>query len=289
MRLFAILFLSLYALSSQALDKTELQAPPLAQLTSTNTELVHNYRLVLSELKRQHAQTFGEQEQRTKGKLWRRSWRTNEYDLNEINQFFLQQLSNAQLLYKCQNLDCGTSQFWANEIFANPALLGRDNQQRYFVAQQSGKVNLIYVFYAAKRHTGAYSFNLDILTSQQPLASQAVTGTHITQQLKANSGWLSGLHTYPDGRLDADKSHSLLTALKQLPEHVKTRLYLLVHVYQHASMQDNLQASDILAKSLIKQTQSAGKALNIQGLGALTPAPNKPSKPQLRFVFWPPH
>ncbi len=279
-------YLQTQALIGFAASTNELHAPPLAQLTSNSQQSVNNYRLVLSELKRQQAQTFGELEQRIAGTLWRRTWQIKDMHLDKLNDFFLQQLDEAEIRYQCKNLDCGASQFWANEVFSNPALLGRDNQQRYFVAQINDNPTQTYIFYAAKRHTGAYFLQLDIISSKQTVA-HTPTIKEINLQLQQSHGWLSGLYTQSDGSLNINASQPLINALKQLPKQAKQRLYLILHTYDSPQMQANITHSQQLASALKKQTKTAQSTLNIQGLGALTQPPNQTSKVQLRFVFWP--
>lgn len=41
---------------------------------------------------------------------------------------------NAQILFECSGVSCGRSNVWANQIFGQRTLLGRDNTQDYLVA-----------------------------------------------------------------------------------------------------------------------------------------------------------
>ncbi len=59
------------------------------------------------------------------------------------------QTRGGQLLYECSGMACGRSNVWANQIFQQPGLLGRDNSQDYFVsavADEEGRrwLTLIY-------------------------------------------------------------------------------------------------------------------------------------------------
>lgn len=260
-----------------------LQTPDFAQLSSQTKHSESNYRLVISSLKRQNAQTFGEKERRLKGELWRRQWLAIKgYNLDEIQGFFLNQIGDAPILYQCQNLDCGSSQFWANEVFEQPPLLGRDNHQRYFAALKKGNPNQFYIFYAAKRHTGKIRFQLDILKSTENLNSQAVSSQSLMSELAKGSGWLTGFYTTAHSGLDLDKSQALIDALNRLTTNIKQRLYLVVHDYQSPYMQDNIRNSQALALQLKQKTK-----LDVRGLGALTLSPDESLKPKLRFILWP--
>lgn len=262
-----------------------LEPPPFAKLNTETNQSLSDYRVVLSGLKRQQAQTFAEKEQRLSGKLWSRTWLAFKgYELDKISQFFLSQLNEADILYQCQGRACGSSQFWANSVFEAPTLLGRDDQQRYFVALKSGQPNKLYVFYASKRHTGQIRFHLDVLDTSETVSAQSISSDDILQALKQDSGWLVGFYTTSSGGLDTQKSQVLIETLNALPAHMKQRLYLAVHYYEKPQMQDNINHSKMLALQFKKLTK-----LDVRGLGALNQAPDKDLKAKLRFVFWPRH
>ncbi|WP_323750843.1 DUF4892 domain-containing protein [Marinobacter sp.] len=44
------------------------------------------------------------------------------------------QARGAQILFECSGINCGRSNAWANQVFEQPKLLGRDTLQDYFVA-----------------------------------------------------------------------------------------------------------------------------------------------------------
>ncbi len=43
------------------------------------------------------------------------------------------QARGAQVLFECSGINCGRSNVWANQVFEQPKLLGRDTEQDYFV------------------------------------------------------------------------------------------------------------------------------------------------------------
>lgn len=54
---------------------------------------------------------------------------------DEARQHYRRELQarGGQLLFECSGMACGRSNVWANQIFQQPGLLGRDNSQDYFV------------------------------------------------------------------------------------------------------------------------------------------------------------
>lgn len=255
-----------------------------ATLQQQQQEQVNSYRLVLSGLSRVQANTVPDHEVRLQGKLWRRAWAIDsQISLAEVNEHFAAQLDGLRTLYECRALDCGSNNFWANTIFDNARLVGRDKFQYYRVAlQQEGEQSTLYVLYIIERGTRQIMVNLDILSSPQRFNLSLDSASYIRQQLKSNSGWLAGLHT-ENNQLHADRSAQLLTTLKQLSAPNVKRLHLIVHCYSGASMAATQECSDQLAKQLHEEL---GEEFEVHSQGALALSPEG-QEPALRFVYWP--
>lgn len=272
----------------------EVQEPGIAPFGSANLleqskDTVGHYRLVLSELKRSRATTYGEQERRLSGELWRQVWAVDKgFDLDEVSQFFSQQLQSYEILYQCQALDCGSSHFWANQVFSNSRLVGREQYQRYMVAKSAtvdGKTQ-VFVIYIVQRGSKQILVNVDRLITRDEVNLESVNSKQILSALNGHFGWLPGLMV-TDGRLDLQQSQALISVLKGLTASNKRRLYLMTHCYDANQMADNLQCSERLAKQLRVATFDGAHELNILGQGALSPSRNNSLQPALRFVFWP--
>lgn len=267
-----------------------LEGFPQAALQDDKTQEVTNYRLVLSGLKRNQATTFGELERRLDGNLWRRVWAVQDrVPLDTVIEHFTRQLADSTVLYQCRALDCGSNPFWANEIFGNARLGGREQNQFYSVTLRedaTSKEKTVYVLYIIERGSKQVMVNLDVLTTTGAVKEQADMNTLIQQALISSQGWLPGLVT-ANGRIDEQQSGALIEYLKNLTPGMKRRLYLLVHCYDASHMSDNIQCSQRLAEQLRLATFDGQYELNIDGHGALTPAPDNRLQPALRFVFWP--
>lgn len=267
-----------------------LEGFPQAALQDDKTQEVKNYRLVLSGLKRNQATTYGEHERRLSGKLWRRVWAVEDrVQLDTVIDYYTQQLSDSQVLYQCRALDCGSNPFWANEIFRNARLGGREQNQFYRVAlleDPAKQEKTLYVLYIIERGSKQVMVNLDVLTTTDAVKEQADMNALIQQALVSSHGWLPGLVT-DNGRINEQQSSALISYLKNLTPSMKRRLYLLVHCYDASHMSDNIQCSQRLAEQLRLATFDGQFELNIDGHGALTPAPDNSLQPALRFIFWP--
>ncbi|TVV42167.1 DUF4892 domain-containing protein [Thalassolituus sp. C2-1] len=267
-----------------------LDAFPQAGLLEDKTQDVSNYRLVISELKRNQATTYGEHERRLKGTLWRRVWAVEDrVPLDTVINHYAQQLNDSRVIYQCRALDCGSNPFWANEIFHNARLGGREQNQFYMVAlkeQEGSKEKKLYVLYVIERGSKQVMVNLDVLTTRDAVQERADMNVLIQQALVSSHGWLPGL-VVENGQINEQQSSALIAYLKNLTPGMKRRLYLLVHCYDASHMNDNIQCSERLAEQLQQATFDGQYELNIDGHGALTPAPDNSLQPALRFIFWP--
>lgn len=260
-----------------------------ARLLQDSQSDVNHYRLVLSELKRTRATTYGEQEKRLSGQLWRRYWAVEpEFSLNEVSDYFAAQFQPLERLYQCRGLDCGSSHFWANDVFDNSRLVGREANQRYWAALQTMEngLNRVWVAYVVQRGSGQVYVALDRFDTTEEVSLKLVTQTQIQAALRHSAGWLPGL-VVDNGMLQQEDSGNLIQVLSGLSASDKRRLYLMVHCYDASQMSDNLRCSERLAKQLRVATYNGQRELNILGQGALSPAPDSGLEPRLRYVFWP--
>jgi len=259
---------------------------PRAELVTESQTKNREYRLVLSELKRQQAITSGEVERLINGDVKRQFWQLSvNHELSQVIDHFLNQWQGAQILYRCSGLDCGSSNFWANKIFANAKLYGRDANQAYVAVRMPGKANRIYVLYVVQRSKQKLYFNLDEIRTNDAVTDEEVQRQQLMMTLQQEAGWLQGFHVL-DGRIDEQRASVLLDTLKGLDASIKRRLYLVVHCYQANNMADNFACSTRLAQQLRAEIYQ-GFEIPVFGHGALTLPPSDNLKPQLRFMLWP--
>lgn len=259
---------------------------PRAELVEESQTRNSEYRLVLSELKRKQAKTSGEIERLMNGDVKRQFWQLSvNHEVEQILEHYLSQWKGAQVMYRCVGLDCGSSNFWANKIFKNAKLYGRDANQAYVVAMVPGKVNRIFVLYAVQRSKEKLYFNLDEITTRDAVTEQDVERQQLNHKLQQESGWLDGMVTI-DGRIDEQKSSILVDTLRNLDSSIKRRLYLVVHCYQANNMADNFACSNRLAQQL-RAAIYDDVEVQVFGHGALTLPAGDDLKPQLRFMLWP--
>lgn len=288
---FFISLLSLITIGSTTVQAAEAEVGkwvdfPRAELVEESQTKNSEYRLVLSELKRKQAKTSGEIERLIDGDVKRQFWQLSiNHEVEQVLEHFLTQWKGAQVMYRCSGLDCGSSNFWANKIFKNAKLYGRDANQAYVVAMVPGEINRIFVLYAVQRSKQKLYFNLDEITTSDAVTEQEVERQQIIDTLQQDSGWLEGMFEI-DGRIDEEKSSVLIDTLKNLDSSIKRRLYLVVHCYQANNMADNFSCSNRLAQQL-RAAIYEDFEIQVFGHGALTLPAGEELKPQLRFMLWP--
>jgi len=283
---FSLIFVGNSTVHAAAVEDGEWVDFPRAELVEESQTKNSEYRLVLSELKRKQAKTSGEIERIIDGDVKRQFWQLSvNHEVEQILEHFLSQWKDAQVLYRCSGLDCGSSNFWANKIFKNAKLYGRDANQAYVVAMVPGKINRIFVLYAVQRSKQKLYFNLDEITTRDAVTEQEVERQELINALQQESGWLEGMVAV-DGRIDDQKSSVLIDTLKNLDASIKRRLYLVVHCYQANNMADNFACSNRLAHQL-RAAIYEDFEIQVFGHGALTLPAGDKLKPQLRFMLWP--
>ena len=257
---------------------------PGSELIESSQDNVQRYRLVLSELKHQRADTFGEREMRLAGTLKRSVFQLpSGVGLEEVRLFFRRQIDGERTLYECIGIDCGSSNFWANDVFDVASLVSRDKDQAYFVTLEpyadGHRLTMVYIAMRGGRQPKVL---IDELVTDQPVRIGQVTQEEVVAALSVTSGWLPGFST-TGGQLDLEDSQIMLDVIRGLSPGLQSRLHLMVHCYDGAHIGDTLECSDALAEQLRK----ALPGIDIRGQGALSPAPGADRRPALRFTFWP--
>lgn len=173
MRLNRLLFIVLALLSCAVFAREAPELPdglkvfPLAEVDRVSSIETGDYRLVLGAVVKIDRQVRSDVELRLSGELDRISWEIpRSHEPQEAFFYFRDQLLDrgAQLLFECDGRSCGASNIWANDLFGNATLYGRDDTQRYMAAQLNGNH---FAVYAVRRGNQRVYFHIDLLRSDQ--------------------------------------------------------------------------------------------------------------------------
>lgn len=93
-----------------------------------------NYRLVLGGLERVRGEVIPEDSQRLRGDVTTLTYEVSQsFRGEDVYQYFQDQLEerNYEVLFDCTGRGCGSSNYWANDIFRNRILYGPESNQFY--------------------------------------------------------------------------------------------------------------------------------------------------------------
>ena len=113
---------------------------PESQTISIDTLENNNYRLVVGSLQRVNGQVVPEKSERLRGRLTKITYEISpQYNHDEVLNFFLEQFEQSQYeqLFRCNGRSCGSSNYWANDVFSDRILYGPERNQFYMVMDAS--------------------------------------------------------------------------------------------------------------------------------------------------------
>ena len=120
--------------------------------------------------------------ERFAGTLSRSTWQvvdgyTSMEVFNELSGD-LEAADSAELLFACEGRACGHGSQWANRVFGQRLLYGRDDQQRYkvFALQREGREYRV-VLYSSARTADRQYLQLDELLLDEPEGSESAAQT----------------------------------------------------------------------------------------------------------------
>ena len=229
---------------------------PSAELDKQTTQTVRDYRFPLGAVVKINRDVRIDKEQQLSGQLTRTTWEMpKSFDPHELLQVLRDQVitQKGEILFECDGRDCGTSNIWANDLFNNADLYGRDDYQRYFAAKLDDQY---LAAYAVRRGNRRVYLHLDQITE----AEQAVPWLVLLE----DRGWVK-LPNIEE------------PTLKLLADHLQQNLspIRLVGHQQGSDQGIAEQESMRLVEQVKAYLDRAGVAtgqLEVHGIGALAPS-----------------
>jgi len=175
-------------------------------------------------------------------------------------------------LFECQGRECGLSNDFANQVFKQSILYGRDSDQYYWAGLSEGKNPHVWVVYTSQRSARrvyAYAEKIELKKGQidklDGFVQQGLEQTLFDQHYIV----LSKLSE------DTQLRESQISWLKQvLKENPNQRFALVVHRYGGLENQALIEQTQAQANGLLDQVAKAGgfiKNLYAHGAGAVAP------------------
>jgi hypothetical protein len=162
------------------------------------------HQIILSSPKRINNELFLEKEKRVNGDL--NIVLVNLSPANTLKEYFHIFESfikeNGRLEYQCQQRGCGVSSYWANNLFNERRLSGRDSDQYYI----SGIVNM-----------GGVDYWLSTYLVSNALRENLVYVRYI-KHVSKDTAWTNGYLVHANDVIPNDVLNSLVNQLKEQPE-----------------------------------------------------------------------
>jgi hypothetical protein len=228
-----------------------------AEIDKQTAQTVRNYRFPLGAVVKINLDVRIDKERQLSGQLTRTTWEMpKSFDPNELLERFRDQVifQKGDILFECEGRDCGTSNIWANDLFNNADLYGRDDYQRYFAAKLDDQY---LAAYAVRRGNRRVYLHLDQITE----AEQAVPWL----ELLVDRGWVK----LPDTEEPT---------LKLLADHLQknsSSIRIVGHqqgIDQGIAEQESKRLAERVASYLVERAGVRADQFEVHGLGALAPS-----------------
>ncbi|PCJ28690.1 MAG: hypothetical protein COA96_00470 [SAR86 cluster bacterium] len=300
-RVCASVFLSLLTVSAFAQlqssngnfsDHTLINRFPESEIINRELQADVNYRLILGSLQRRRGEVTTENFERVRADVSKITYEiSSEYTAGDVHQFFVDQLSskNYTEMYSCQGRACGSSNFWANDIFGNRMLYGPERNQYYLVMNANTDPDAyiaLYIITRGNRKTYAYLEIIEVGGTTEPILlslDENATGTandadvdSLANTLReSRSIILPSLEYVSDTTLSS--SSDITRVAEMLNTHPLIQVYVVAHLQGDEPLEVLVKRSELRASTLRQALIDMGVAeqqVIAQGVGPLAPACN---------------
>lgn len=263
-----------------ATDHPLLERFPESQIVEAEFRENVNYTLVLGGLQRTRAEVVPKAADRIRGNLTQILYEIpQEFSGADVYEFYREQMQEKSysLLFSCEGRACGSSNYWANDIFHNRILYGPERNQFYAAMRTNlGMANepsmSLYIITRTNRRIYAY---VEIIESGGELPPVDVIESNAVLSLlqKDGSVVLPGIKFESGDRLanESDLEY-LVEILRADPE---LRVYLVGHLQGSDPLSQLVERSLQRARTLQQELVSRGieaSRIEPQGVGPLAPA-----------------
>ena len=256
-----------------------------------------NYRIVLGGLERVRGEVIPEEFERLRGDVTKITYVVpEEFSGQDVYEFFQEQLQSKeyQLLFDCQGRECGSSNYWANDIFRNRILYGPERNQYYMAFRENAALEsdaffVLYIITRVNRTIYAHVEIIEPAGTQEPeqVAAEAPEEpssegpqedsgeTDLAQQLlQQGSVILPQFDFQSDDRLTAPVNVAAIVDALNSDESLS--VYVVAHLQEDdQTLQELMRRSTLRANALRQALIAAGigaQRIEAAGVGPLAPS-----------------
>lgn len=244
-----------------------------------------NHQLVLGTLQRTRGEVVPESAERLKGRVTRIVYAIpSDYQVSDVREFFAQQLRERgdSILFSCEGRACGSSNYWANDIFKRRILYGPERNQYYLAARSNTALEndpflALYLITRANKRLYAY---VEIIESEIAVAPQALVNEGLLAATLREKGsvvlpWIQ-FNTADGGDEELDDPSALDYLVRLLRTDPEIRVYLVSHLTApERSLESLLEQSENraqLIKAVLLEKGIVGARIEAAGVGPLAPS-----------------
>ena len=238
-----------------------------------------SYRFVLGSLQRTRGQVVPEDSERMRGNVTKITYEiSQEFTGADVYQYYLDQIdeNNYTQLFTCVGRACGSSNYWANDIFRNRILYGPERNQYYLAIRTGAGLATdasiaLYIITRGNRRLYAY---LEIIEVDRGPSSDAGSDIdRLTQSLQQRgSVTLSGVSFGSDDSLASEGELELVVEL--MNQDTSLQIYLVAHLRAEGSVAElltrSLARANLFRQAMIDRGIDASR-ISAQGVGPLAP------------------
>ena len=277
-------------------DHELISGYPDSEIADRTLQRDVNHSIVLGGLERVRGEVIPEASERLRGDVTRITYEVSqEFTGEDVYRFYNEQLvsKNYEMLFSCEGRACGSSNYWANDIFRNRILYGPERNQYYMAFRANSglpddpyfsvyiitRVNRSIYAYVVIVEPGGTEEPVQIAAVAEPLPLEEATGTtagaSLLQRLRQQGSVMLPAINFEAGdslpsSLDVEPIVAAMNADPTLT------VYLVAHLTERGqALEVLMRRSEIRASALREALIVAGvDAQRIESAGAGPLAPN---------------
>ena len=230
---------------------------PDSEVTSLEFVEDTNYRLILSSLQRARGLVSSENSEMLRGDITKIIYEiAPEFTGQDVFEYFNNEAEekNYRKLFSCIGRECGSSNYWANDIFGNRILYGPERNQYYsvFDAANEGREDFIAMYIITRGNRRVYAYFEFIEPGGAQSRIDIFDSDALLSELQAQrSIVLKNIDFESDLSLTSDSDISFLVSL--LEKNPSLKFYLVAHLYQEGGESEELIARSRQRANVLRQ------------------------------------
>ncbi len=216
-----------------------------------------NYRLILSSLQRTRGLVSSENSEMLRGDITKIIYEiAPEFTGQDVFEYFNNEAEekNYRELFSCIGRECGSSNYWANNVFGNRVLYGPERNQYYsvFDTATEGREDFIAMYIITRGNRRVYAYFEFIEPGGARSRIDIFDSDALLSELQAErSVVLNNVDFENDLSLTSDSDISFLVSL--LEKNPSLKFYLVAHLYQEGGESEELIARSRQRANVLRQ------------------------------------